>query len=1611
MLFHRSVFKFIGLFILPIGLFLMTLLEVKGQLIVDVGTGSLQNTSTSYPAPYGNFYWGAKHQMMIRASELNALGIAGGNLNSLAFFVVTPQGTPLQNFTIKLGTTSDSALSTATGFISNMTQVYTVTSYTEVAGWNTHLFAQPFFWNGSSNLIIETCFNNNSYINNAIMRNSDAGFTSTLYFRQDAVGTCTGAPGPFNFFSSTERSNMRLGFLPLLGTDAAATGLINPVPPVLGGSSGQVIMRLSNYAANTITGATVGYSLNNGAPVTEGWSGSLSTGQSVNHTFTMPVSLPLNPPADLKVWVVNPSPGPDINSGNDTFRVNLCYALPGGVYSVGPGAGAAFPTLQAAVQAIRCGGIAGPVTFELQSGVHYGSYDIANIIGLSASSPLTFTSATGNAVDVVLIQDTSMTGTERSIFKLNNTPHIRFQNLTLRRTMMNGSSAGGTFMTAHILANEADFMLVSGCVFQDSVNSPFVSRDNVAINAENASNALISGCAFNGFATAIGMGSTSGNALNLNQINNNTFAGYLDAVSAFDQAGMLISGNTFEQQRPNGIAALSLNQVSACHVHSNKFSGMAYTTQIRVTNSNDTLSQPTRIYNNAINIEFSPISAFGFNSPILVEGFSDTSTAFPDPQDGIELAFNTVRVRCTGNSSTTTLNYGLIQAIDNTFSPVASPSSPFVKLNIFNNNLYADASQGLSVPSSWSALALETDSIARGCQSNHNNFYFKPVPGQSVAGNLISVTLFNLSFATCSAWTAAYNKDSNSVSLNPVFAGASLSVPLSSTFDNLGFPFGGIGVDISGNTRNATTPDIGAFEFSPAPNDLGVISLVSPVSGCGLGSALPVTVRVANFGTVSQTNFGLGYSLNGGAIVTGSFVGTINPGDTVSFTFSGLINLSTPGTYQFVSFTSLGNDGQNLNDTLSASMVSVPLISAMPYVEDFEASAGGWTSYGTNNTWQHGTPTGVVINTAGGGTQSWTTNLTGDYNNSELSYLESPCLNLSTLTSPQVRFKIWWESENGWDGVQLQYSTDGGATWSVVGTVGSGINWYNSTLTNGPGTGLACWNGSITGFPPGGSRGWLTAQHNLSALAGVTGVKFRFMFISDISITRDGIGIDDFRVSDPPPVEAKLAAITAPNSGCGLPNNAQVSIRVKNQGTQILTNIPVRYRINALAPVAEVMPGPIAPGDSLVYNFNTRANLSVAGTYTLTAYTAVPADADLSNDTLRANVTHIPLVSSVPYSQNFESNNGGWTSGGSNSSWAWGIPTGITINNAASGQRAWVTNLGGDYNDDEESYLQLPCFNFSGIQNATISFSLNFDTEDTYDGANLQYSTNGGLSWQVLGAVGSGTNWYSSPSVSSSNGFPVWDGSSSGWLRASHSLSALNNVSSVLLRFVFTSDGSVTEEGIGIDSIFIGNPPVNVPDIGITQLLTPTTPVLNQDHSVKVVIRNFSAIPITNYLVSYSVNGVLVDANTLSRSIQANDTIHHIFTGRWRPTIGGTHRMCAFTGPVTGQTNNSNDTTCRVFTSVNVSDLLPGGIALYPNPTCDETKLQWDGSMDVIELEWRDAGGRLVNSINVELATVTEISGYRQIRIPVDQWSAGLYYGTLRMRDGETRYLKLMVSE
>lgn len=179
------------------------------QTQVTIGTGSNSNTTSSYPAPYGNFYWGAKHQMLILASELSAAGMTAGNITSLAFNVDIPASVALTDFTIKLKTTTSTSV---TGTFSNTgwTTVYGPQVYTDAGGWNTHTFSTGFAWDGISNLMVETCFANSNWTNNAVMKYTPTSYNSVTYRQQDALTVCNNTSGSF----SKNRPDMRFTFTP-----------------------------------------------------------------------------------------------------------------------------------------------------------------------------------------------------------------------------------------------------------------------------------------------------------------------------------------------------------------------------------------------------------------------------------------------------------------------------------------------------------------------------------------------------------------------------------------------------------------------------------------------------------------------------------------------------------------------------------------------------------------------------------------------------------------------------------------------------------------------------------------------------------------------------------------------------------------------------------------------------------------------------------------------------------------------------------------------------------------------------------------------------------------------------------------------------------------------------------------------------------------------------------------------------------------------------------------------------------------------------------------------------------------------------------------------------
>jgi gliding motility-associated-like protein len=207
-------------------------------------------------------------------------------------------------------------------------------------------------------------------------------------------------------------------------------------------------------------------------------------------------------------------------------------------------------------------------------------------------------------------------------------------------------------------------------------------------------------------------------------------------------------------------------------------------------------------------------------------------------------------------------------------------------------------------------------------------------------------------------------------------------------------------------------------------------------------------------------------------------------------------------------------------------------VNTFPYIQDFESGPAGWTSGGVNNDWTLGSPAKARINSAGSGANCWITGgLTGTvYSGGQRSWLQSPCFDFSSLTTPGLEFLIFWDTEKQFDGGNLQYSTNNGSTWQNVGAFVSNPdcytgNWFNTPSINNisglanpsngwSGTTLATSGNCLGGD---GSGAWVKASFCLSALAGEIDVRFRFTFGSGTSCNAyDGLAIDSFSVINLP---------------------------------------------------------------------------------------------------------------------------------------------------------------------------------------------------------------------------------------------------------------------------------------------------------------------------------------------------------------------------------------------------------------------------------------------------------------------------------------------------------------
>lgn len=173
--------------------------------ILQIGQDSINPLNT----PYNGLWEDSRTQLLFRASELQAQGVVAGLLTSLAFYIepiLASATVDYNGFTIKIGCVADSVLTDT--LVSGLTTVYS-NSITGTEGWNTYPFQSNYEWDGSSNLLVEICFDNSTWDGGLNVRGTATPFISTAQVEADGEVGCT-LPGT-NAFTNNERPNLRFG--------------------------------------------------------------------------------------------------------------------------------------------------------------------------------------------------------------------------------------------------------------------------------------------------------------------------------------------------------------------------------------------------------------------------------------------------------------------------------------------------------------------------------------------------------------------------------------------------------------------------------------------------------------------------------------------------------------------------------------------------------------------------------------------------------------------------------------------------------------------------------------------------------------------------------------------------------------------------------------------------------------------------------------------------------------------------------------------------------------------------------------------------------------------------------------------------------------------------------------------------------------------------------------------------------------------------------------------------------------------------------------------------------------------------------------------------------
>lgn len=413
----------------------------------------------------------------------------------------------------------------------------------------------------------------------------------------------------------------------------------------------------------------------------------------------------------------------------------------------------------------------------------------------------------------------------------------------------------------------------------------------------------------------------------------------------------------------------------------------------------------------------------------------------------------------------------------------------------------------------------------------------------------------------------------------------------------------------------------------------------------------------------------------------------------------------------------------------------------------------------------------------------------------------------ATITSIEVHStdsNIVYLTTSGTGG-QVLKSTNGGTTFTNFSTglpaIGKNCIVHQSRNTDNPlyvGTSLGVY------YRDDSMSSWQPFETNLPNVS-VTDLEINLEDSKLIAATYGrGVWQTDIPVQVPAN-DLKFVSIQNPgiNINCGA--NIAPQVEVKNNGTNSISAVTVNYTIDA-TPYNFVWNGTLAPSATTIIDL-PAATLS-RGAHSLNVTTTITNDAysDNNDGLTQFYVNDGGTIGQVNPFTNTTDALISYTEGSTSQLWVRGTrgigPMGT------GGNTVYATNLTGSYPDMTKGYLVSQCYNLNNVVNPMISFDMKFDIELNWDVVYVEYSTNMGASWSVLGTAG--PTWYNSSRTSATSGNDCYNCPGAQWTGLdttvktyTYPLNAFNTESNIIFRIVFHSDEAENDLGVNVDNFVI----------------------------------------------------------------------------------------------------------------------------------------------------------------------------------------------------------------